>query len=404
MKRTNFVIKLVSAMLFTALAVYLVVYIFTVYTNQYNTVPAISYTVELSYSVDGIIVRDESLITTSHDIVSVTAAEGEKLGVGQAVAYSYESKQAMERSARIAQLELEISELEAGAQNDGSLEDSATLETSIKSSIIDMNSALNGGDIGAVSEIGIALKSRIFSEEGTAQTRLNTLQGELDALKAEVGSSSGGGAVNTDISGIFSSNVDGYEYLSIDALTELSASDILSLKDAEATGDTGAIGKMVSGTTWYFATVVPAGEAEKLREIVSDGSAVLEVFVDRLDSRTITMTIEQVGDEEEDGCVVLLSCDRLLGDTLQTRLTGAEIIYNSYSGLRVSKDAVYTDDEGNTYVYTETGMQAIQRYVEIIYEYGDYCLVKAVDDSSALKAGNNVIVSGKDLYDGKVIN
>ena len=42
--------------------------------------------------------------------------------------------------------------------------------------------------------------------------------------------------------------------------------------------------------------------------------------------------------------------------------------------------------------------------VEILYQTDEYCLVARADGRDALRAGDEVIVEGRNLADGKVIN
>ena len=62
-----------------------------------------------------------------------------------------------------------------------------------------------------------------------------------------------------------------------------------------------------------------------------------------------------------------------------------------------------------TGVYALVGAQAEFKPVEILDQRDDYCVVRAVspDDPKAarkdLRAGDEIIVAGRDLFDGKVI-
>ena len=92
-------------------------------------------------------------------------------------------------------------------------------------------------------------------------------------------------------------------------------------------------------------------------------------------------------------------------NTLALRRQSAELVKTEYTGIRIPKSAVRVDEAGATFVYTETGLRAERKDIEILYETGEFYIVaiNTVDDG-ALRAGDSVIVSGKDLYDGKVVN
>ena len=98
------------------------------------------------------------------------------------------------------------------------------------------------------------------------------------------------------------------------------------------------------------------------------------------------------------------------------RQQSAEIIRRSVSGIRVPTEAlraekVAVDKEGNrtvtegTGVYCVVGMEARFKPVKVLY-YGDgFVLVRASSDAekTRLRSGDEVIVTAKDLYDGKVV-
>ena len=56
-------------------------------------------------------------------------------------------------------------------------------------------------------------------------------------------------------------------------------------------------------------------------------------------------------------------------------------------------------DDGSTYVYVQTGLRAEARDVQLIHDFGEYYMVRGEN----LRAGDDVIVSGKGLFDGKVV-
>ena len=51
-----------------------------------------------------------------------------------------------------------------------------------------------------------------------------------------------------------------------------------------------------------------------------------------------------------------------------------------------------------------TGLQAERKDVEIVYAGDAYCIVKAAGGASALRDGNQVIITQDELYDGKVMD
>ena len=55
-------------------------------------------------------------------------------------------------------------------------------------------------------------------------------------------------------------------------------------------------------------------------------------------------------------------------------------------------------------VYVLTGMQIEFKPVEIIYTGEDYIICKKSDSDDALRLYDQVVVKGKNLYDGKIVS
>ena len=98
---------------------------------------------------------------------------------------------------------------------------------------------------------------------------------------------------------------------------------------------------------------------------------------------------------------------RALADTLAMRVVTITVVADTRSGIRVPKQALYTEmtEEGEvrSYVFVRTGVQAEKKYVEILYEAEGFFLAAEATGANSLREGNEIIVSGKDLYDGKIM-
>ena len=100
---------------------------------------------------------------------------------------------------------------------------------------------------------------------------------------------------------------------------------------------------------------------------------------------------------------MVFSTERALDDTLNMRVAAANIVFSEEDGLRVPLKAVHVDKDGKTFVYCLTAQQVEKKYVSILSTEKDYYLVSIDADADALREGNTVVVSGKDIYEGRVI-
>ena len=101
------------------------------------------------------------------------------------------------------------------------------------------------------------------------------------------------------------------------------------------------------------------------------------------------------------------------------RRQSAEVIFNTVEGIRVPKAALRirnttveqedgsTEEVQTTGVYCIVGMEARFKPVEVLYSGDGFALVKSMasPDQQArwLRHGDEVIISSRDLYDGKVV-
>lgn len=198
--------------------------------------------------------------------------------------------------------------------------------------------------------------------------------------------------------GYFSGVVDGYEtVLTPDKLDTLSVPDYQSLQPA-AVAD-GAIGKLIHGDTWYYVTAVPADEARDVKAGDSVQVTFARDFYEKIDMR-----VERVGASEAGLRMLVLSCSRYMQNVTLLREQSADVIFASYPGLRVPKDAVRVDENGQPGVYVLESAVARWKPITILHDNGESYVVELDKTKTTnLWPGDEVIVNAKNLYDGKVV-
>ena len=182
------------------------------------------------------------------------------------------------------------------------------------------------------------------------------------------------------------------------------------MSGAPASG--GGVGKLITSDRWYFAAALPADAAQRLKK---GGAATLRFTGDF--NQDVDMLVEQIGETEGGQTVVVFSSDRYLARTTLLRRQTAELIFDSWSGLRVPKGAVrmikytYEDEEtkqtveaSRLGVYVLIGGRVEFKTVEVVTEGSDYYVVKAGSSGSdALRVGDEVIPRGTGFYDGQLL-
>ena len=417
MKQGTIFTRIAMLIILLALVGYLAITAWRGLTDPFSTTLAYSYTEDDGAEVEGILVREEQVLPGQTGIVDLRVDEGERVGVGQAVAYLYQSEEAVARQQTIRALTLEAEQLRA-AMTLTDTGDAARLDETIIRQTVELRSAAAQKDFTALEDQVLDLKSTVlqraytYGQEGTGalQTRLTELRGEIDALRSQAERDTR--AVTAPASGTFSALVDGYEgVVTPDSLADLTPDSLAQLLDQKMTEDSAALGKLITDPTWYFAALVP----EEIAGRLLPGHQVTLRF-SRDFSGDLSATVESVGEGEGQVVVILSSQDGLARTTLLRRQT-VELIFDSRTGLRVPKQAVHLTEETVTDpdtgeeetrtvygVYAVVGTRAEFKPVEILEDSGEFYLVTPVaSDKTALRAGDEIVVSARDLYDGKVV-
>lgn len=393
----------------------------------YPTVLAYTYTVSDSMEATGFLVRQESVLTGQGGTVELLPDEGEKVSRGETVALFYQSDDGLTQRQTLQQLLLEQEQLEYALAQAGGSSDSAQLSTRVADAIADLRGAASSGDLTGLESQTLELKSLIykhsytFNQEGDStaalQASLDEVNTQIQTLTAQASQSTS--RVTASQSGVFSGLVDGYESLiTPDMLDSITPSQLEQLARQTPTENTSAIGKLITNSTWYFACTLPEEDAERLVE-----GRTITVRFSRDWSGEVDMEVERLSDPEDGKVLVVLSADKFLSDTTLLRRQTVELVFDTVSGIRLPKEALRveqqtvtdpdTEEEKQvsvTGVYALVGQRAEFKEVTVLAEEDDYILVKAAStetptqEKKALRAGDKIIISSGELYDGKVIN
>ncbi len=418
MKQGTIFTRIAMLVLFLGLAAYMGFAVWNRLTDPFSSTLAYEYTADDSVEVSGMLVRAEQVLEGQSGIVDLCFDEGEKVGNGQTVAYLYQTDEALERKHTIRALERETEQLQyAMSQTDAT--SNARLDETIIQQVVDLRADCAQQDFTDLEDEVLDLKSTVLKRDYTyggadgaaaLQQQLAGVQEQLQTLRSQADTDTR--TVTAPVSGVFSALVDGYETLiSPDTLDSLTPSSFRQLMSQKVTGDETALGKLITGTRWYFVTVLPAEDARRLSR-----EEEITVRFSRDLSADIDMRVDSVGAEENGQCLAVLSADEFLSDTTLLRQQTVDLIFDSSTGIRVPKKALHletetvTDEDGTERetqvygVYAVVGTRAEFKPVEIVAESGDFYVVTSVrSDKTALRPGNEIILSAPDLYDGKVV-
>ena len=163
--------------------------------------------------------------------------------------------------------------------------------------------------------------------------------------------------------------------------------------------DKNVVGKIVSDYEWYIAAEVPLNDSMNYK--VGDS---LEIHTTVRSSKVLPVTVEKINISKNDAkAVIIFACNEMNTELASMRSGPMTVVSKTYSGLKVSRKALRKLDSNKTGVYVISGMQAKFVEVEIIYSNDEFMICKKNDADGNLKLYDQVVVKGKNMYDGKIV-
>lgn len=419
MKESTLATKVMIGILCAGVLIYFGLYFLLGFRDEIATTIAYDYTVDVGRSANAVIVREETVLSSSGTYVDLVLSEGEKASAKSVVALIYDHPSALNTRQEIRSLEAEIEQLEYALSTGTQAVDSARLDEQVVGSIVALRSLAASGDLSALEDSVLNLRTMVFQRDYTygdtgaaqqlellieeKQTRLATLERSLSQVSQ---------TVRAPASGVFSGEADGYESLITPGmLSDLTVSQLSGLLEGDAPDAPNAVGKVITDSTWYLAALFDGPNDMGFTE----GKTYMVSFSHDYYG-SIEMKLERI-ETQNDQTMAIFSSRTKLADTTLLRIQTVDIVAEELTGIRIPRKALrvetqsVTDETGktsqvNTYgVYTVVGTQAEWQTVNVLYTGDTYYLVEPANESASgrLRAGDTVILSSSGLYDGKVV-
>ena len=376
--------------------------IYRYYDDPLSTTRVYAAKTEESIHTDGWIVREEETFHIGSGILVHPLKEGERVGAGQTLAAAYNSAGALDTVKALEEKKLQLQQLEFALDTYLNPDAALKLDSSITDALLALRGDVSEGDYSGASENLSALKADIlkrshsYSSATEVQAQIDAVRGEIASLESSLSNVT---TVEAKRPGTYASVADGYEtVLTLDFLKDLTPSALGSVQKESVSAD---VGKLIYGATWYYATTVSEADAARLEEA---GNVTLR-FSKGLE-QDVAAWVESVSAPENGKCAVVLGATKYMAQMTQLRQLQAEIILDSYTGLRVPANALRLDAEGRSGIYCLVGYNAEFKPADVVYQGDGYTLLrpdKTAEGSSLLRVGDEVIVTSKELYDGKMV-
>ncbi len=207
--------------------------------------------------------------------------------------------------------------------------------------------------------------------------------------------------------GAFTSRIDGMEeVLTPDALENLSVEFLQNLKKGQIQNQTaeyvesGApVGKVVENFKWSVAAIVPSDKIDDIA--IGD---VLKIRFTDISVEPVEGTVSKIITEKNGKSVLVLESEKYVEMIYSTSVANIQFIKHEYKGFRIpSKSIRIVDDITGVYVLKNSKSEFVP--VNILYNNKEWAIVSETVQlgKSNIKLYDELIISGRDLYDGKVV-
>ncbi|WP_312642437.1 HlyD family efflux transporter periplasmic adaptor subunit [Hydrogenoanaerobacterium sp.] len=377
------------------------------YYSPIKTETVLSYTVQDTKRIKGLIVRDENIIDQSTPgVVAYYNDDGVKVTYGTPVAEVYANKEDVINKRLIKDLDEELKKRQS-IQNPGNnyYLNSEAISKQINENlyaIIESNESHKLADISVQkSELITNLNKKQLATGVVSDfsNKINELQSEKSNLENSVSSRSE--IITATQVGYFSSYVDGMEQvLTLDTLESITVEQLQGYLGQKFEQDNAKIGKVISQRPWYFVVAVPKDEAVNIYEGVK-----LNIDFGISSFGDVPATVTSIrADEGEDEVIVVMSCDYMSPQLTRMRNPSAELNFQVYTGLKIPDQAVRFVDNRRG-VYVNTGSEIRFKTIDVIYEGTGYVLSNIdVLNKEQVQLFDDIVVEGTDMTDGKPVN
>lgn len=383
--------------------------LFTLTGKSYTTKTVYEETVLETVDARMYVIRDEVLLTNNSSGVTVQIADNaERVSKGSEIAAVFPSEEVAEN---YVQLQALNENLAVYKKIDNQLKlaniDLSKLNSEIDSDFINILDSVYENNFEDVSDLKLRLSEKIsgkqisIGETVDCSAKITQLSNQIAALSSASAPTS---IIAAEESGYYVGTADGYENVltvnDIDNLTPEMLTEALDSPKNDVPDN--SIGKIISGYNWYVATILDAADTVGFKA----GKAV-KLILGESGTDAVKTKVYSVKAVDDQKTLVVFSCN-LMNDSLTSiRKVDGKVIIDEYTGLKVSKEALRFDENGNPGVYIRRADIVNFRSLNIIYTGDNFVVAADSDDVELdyrhLKLYDEIIISGKDLEDGMVI-
>ena len=354
-------------------------------------------------STEGYIIREETVLKGENykNGMSQIKAEGEKISVNEN-AFRYYTKDEESLNNKIKELDNKIAEAQSEENNIFS-SDVKVIENEIENKINQMNNVRDAQKLqeykGEIEEL-IKKKTRIIGELSPTGSYMKNLIQKRSEYEKQL--NSGSEYMKAQNSGVVSYKVDGLEEkLNVNSLDNITEEFLnkLNLKTGQIIPSSNESGKIVNNYYCYIATVIKNNDTQKLEE-----GKYVKIRLTNGDE--ISAKVEKLK-PDNDKYIAILKITKDVEELIEYRKINFDIIYWSYSGLKVPNTSLI-EENGLKYVVRVRAGYKDKILVKVNKSNETYSIIEdySTDELKELGWTSNEIVNNKSIgiYDEIMVN
>lgn len=397
---------IITVFLVTLVVLYICYQAYRSLYSEIHTELATVHSVYESIEAEGLVYRAETLIPAAESGTPYFAIEnGTHVAKKSVIASVYEDSESGRIEQEIMEIDEQIRALKTIVADAGSGRLTLNvINNQFSDALLQLIHETETGDLSQMSDFSfnilslLSKKSLITGKEVDFTAKIQELEAKKTALKEAY--SAPVSSITAPDAGYFANSTDGFEtlfttdHIQVQDLT----TDILRDHMNQKPTAVDACGKIVKGYEWYLACIVPDSYYNVLGKDV-----ILSIRLPFVMDEAIPVKVETAKKDNKGQMVVVFRCDQMSAALATIRMESVEIRLVEHTGMKVPKRAIVVKDK-ETGVFIRSGNVVAFRKIKQSYSQpADYVICEMVEDDGYLQMYDDIIVGGRDLYDGKII-
>ena len=395
--------KTLAVILSAVVVISVLHFLFFAVSDTPKTSIARSGNIENIISTSGYVIRSETVLTApASGTLSCLAGEGERVSRYSVVAgvYSGEADESVQLKLNSVNEQL-LAYGDITNQQQYKTDDTFSVEFQTRSSIDGIVASMQNYNM----ETALVEKQQLvrmldrYKGEGEDTTYQSLLR-QKEELERSIQSTRSN--ITSPVSGVFSTQIDGFEgFFDLTDISKLTA-DVLDKADKKKVKSTDAsvkkgdaVAKVFDNFKWYYAAEVDENQTMDLRI-----NSMVKIRFTDISNALLPATVCAINKTQDGRCVIVLSCNRYEELIYRMRKTETEIVLGTYEGLKIPKSAIHIKDNKRGVYVLRDGIMLFKE-VEVLYTGDVSVIIKEATNPSGIMLYDEVIVSGRNLQDGR---